>query len=834
MRGAWTLFRREMKGYLQSPIATIVVIAFLLLSGGLFMSQFFLLKLLDMRAYFDLLPLLLAVVLPAVSMRLWAEDRQLNTLEMLLSLPLKPTALVAGKFLAAFVFFGLSLASTWTIPLMLRLLGRPDVGPIASGYLGAFLLGGLFLAVGQFISGLCRDQIVAFVTALFACLGLFLIGTEFIASILDGWWPGLGGFLQQYLGVTRHFASFQKGVVDLRDLVYFLLLTIVFLGLNGIWMEGRLRPRARVAFATACGLSLGIAMVAQGILEHLPLGRFDWTENRAYTVAPVSRELLRELEVPVLVKLYLSPPEKMPTAMRTLERDLKDVLEELRLVAGGKLRYEVFHMEASAALAEPTSGKEDSPETKLGRKGVRPFQVQSIEADELGVRLIYAGAAIAYKDRPEEVIPQLVPSMLDQFEYLILSKIYRMTLEKTPQIAVVAPYEQSQVDPSLINILAQAGIRVPGASLQDEYQYLPAVLEHDGYLIRRIRLTQAEPIPADTQALVMVEPGQMNERQCYEVNRFLVEGGALFLAAQRYRFDYVQHGRGIVPVPQKQPIGVDPLLETWGVEISPDILMDEESRMLSVSGGAMLGPFQVSVPVKSPIQISVGQSQMNQGLNMTSQLSPLFYLWGSPLALREDRLKANGLKSVTLFSSSPKSWTVSSSEFSHLSQRIVDRKKIAGRFPLAAWVTGAFPDHYNSQPIPDWPKTEADQKPDASAQEKTTPEPAKEAPRPVSQLSSKPGQLIMVGCDEMFKKQLAGSEGHLNFFLNAIDTLVSGGRLVGIRNKQQATRAFPTPSPATKAWLRFLTLGAMPMMVVGLSLAHAAWRRRLREAYAGL
>jgi len=830
MKATLTLFKREVKGYLLSPIATIVIIAFLLLSGGLFMSQFFLVKLLDMRAFFALLPFILAIVLPAVSMRLWAEDRQLNTLELLLSLPIRPAALVLGKFLSAVTFLLLLLVSTWMIPLMLMLLGRPDFGPIVSGYLGALLLGALFLAVGQFISGLCRDQIVAFILGLFACLSLFLIGNDFIASTVDGWWPGLGGFLQEYLGIARHFSGFEKGVVDGRDAAYFLLLIAAFLTLNGIWMEGRLKPRARIAFATACALCVGIAMAAQAVFQYLPLGRFDWTENRIYTVAPATREILTGLEVPVTVKLYLSPAEKMPTAMRTMERDLRDALEELRLVSGGKLQYEVLHMEATAAMVEPQSNQEElSLEEKLGRKGIRPFQVQSIEADEVGVRLVYAAAAIAYKDRPEEVIPQLVPNLLDRWEYLLISKIYRLTLDEELQVAVVTPYEQKSLDPKMAALMQQLGLDAKRQGTEDDYRYLPGILQYEGYRVLRIRITEQDPIPSGIHALVIAEPGQMNDRQRYEVSRYLVEGGALFVAAQRYRYDYIRERGGIVPMPQAQPIGLDPLLAHWGAEVDQDILLDELSRVISVSSGAHFGPFSLSMPVKAPIHVEIGQEQMNAELGITSSIPPIFYLWGSPLVIHEERLTGAGLTAVTLMHSSRRSQTVPYAARRPLSVEGGLAQSGEGELPLGVLVSGTFPDLYAGKPVPAWPKPE----PEAGAEAKEAAD-EPEADSPIVPVTSKPGQLILVGCDEMFKENYIESGGQLAFFLNAVDTLISGGKLVGIRNKQQNLRTFPAPTAAKKAWLRFLTLGLMPIIIIVVCVVHAAWRRRLREAYGAL
>ncbi|MCM8794314.1 MAG: Gldg family protein [Candidatus Omnitrophica bacterium] len=821
MKGALVLFRREMTGYLQSPIAAIVVIAFLLLSGGIFTSQFFISKLLDMRTFFSILPLILSVVLPAVSMRLWAEDRQMNTMELLLSMPLSPAALVAGKFLAALAFYALMLASTWTVPLMLAMLGRPDPGPILTGYLGAFLLGALFLGIGQFISGFCRDQIVAFILAFFASLGLYLAGLDWIAAVVDGWWPGLGGFLQQYIGIARHVAGFEKGVIDNRDVAYFLLLTAVFLILNGIWIEGRLRPKAKVAFITACVLGVGIGLTAQVVFQYLPVGRFDWTAGKSYTVSTSTREILKSLEVPAVVKLYLSPPEKMPTAMRTLERDLRDALEELKLVSGGKLKYQVFHMEAIVTPEEEAKEtQEGSLREKLGKKGIRPFQVQSIEADEVGVKLVYASAAIAYKDQPEEIIPQLVPGILSQLEYTLISKIYRMTLEEQPLVTIVLPESHRNMDSAAATLMRLAG------QGENPYQYLSEVLEFEGYRTAQINLTKDQPIPEKSRVLVLIGTGILDDRQRYEINRYLVQGGSVFLAAQPYRYQYVRQPAGIVPTPQKEAIGVQPLLEKWGAAVSDKILLDERARILSASTGARLGPFAISIPIQSALHIDVAQDQINQELGMTNQLLPIFYLWGSPLEINKERLQENKLTHTILFTSSKKSWAIPRSEYDTFTPAAAAKRETPGKFPLGVFITGVFPDVYAGQPVPDWASDAATQPAEGEKKEKQE--------KPVSSLTGAPGQLILTGCDEMFKEHLAESGGQLVFFMNAMDTLISGGKLVNIRSKQQTLRTFPPPSETKKMWLRFIALGFMPAVVIILSIGSAAWRKRLREIPAGV
>jgi ABC-2 type transport system permease protein len=239
MNNANVIFRREFASYFNSPIAYIFIIVFLLLTGLLFMLNFFMVGQADMRGFFGSLPLLLTFFIPAISMRLWAEDRRQGTFELLMTLPMRPHEVMLGKYLAALAFFALALAGSLPIPIMLNALGNPDNGTLVSGYLGALLMGALYLSVGIFTSGLMRDQISAFILGVMACLIMWLLGQTFVAAVFDGWIDGLGRLLQQYLGMTAHYEPMLRGVIALGDLVYFLALTTFFLILNALWLEGR-------------------------------------------------------------------------------------------------------------------------------------------------------------------------------------------------------------------------------------------------------------------------------------------------------------------------------------------------------------------------------------------------------------------------------------------------------------------------------------------------------------------------------------------------------------------------------------------------------------------
>lgn len=242
-RGFWRGVRlvagRELGAALDSGIATIATVAFTLLANSIFMNEFFLTGTLDMRGFFELLPLLLAFFLPALSMRLWAEEKKSRTVELLFTLPIRPLQAVLGKYLAALAVYALFLACTLPIPLMLEVLGTPDRGAILAGYLGLAAFGALFLALGGLCSALARDQIVAFVASTLCGFALVLTGEERVASVLDGLFPALalGSFLREHLSVLPPYGEFVRGILRLSAVSYFALLAGLFLWATALVLE---------------------------------------------------------------------------------------------------------------------------------------------------------------------------------------------------------------------------------------------------------------------------------------------------------------------------------------------------------------------------------------------------------------------------------------------------------------------------------------------------------------------------------------------------------------------------------------------------------------------
>lgn len=235
MKNVVTILRKELKSYWNSPIAYIFVTIFLALVSWLFFENFFLEGQATLRDFFGLLPMAFVLFVPAVTMRLWAEEKKLGTIELLMTLPLKDHEVVLGKFLAAFLFLAITILLSFPLPMIVAALGNPDAGPIVGGYIGALLMGAAFLAIGIFVSSLTENQIVALVVSFLAAILLLLVDSTIVLSKV----PSVLVPAVDFLGVRSHFESIERGVLDSRDVLYFASVTAFFLYLNVRTIESR-------------------------------------------------------------------------------------------------------------------------------------------------------------------------------------------------------------------------------------------------------------------------------------------------------------------------------------------------------------------------------------------------------------------------------------------------------------------------------------------------------------------------------------------------------------------------------------------------------------------
>jgi ABC-2 type transport system permease protein len=241
MKTVWIIARRELNGYFASPVAYVFLVIFLLLAGFLTFTAgaFFERGEASLAAFFGWHPWLYLVLVPAIGMRLWAEERRAGTLELLLTLPVEPWQAIAGKFLASWIFLALAIALTFPVLVTVNVLGEPDNGAILAGYLGSALLAGAYLAVTCMTSAMTRNQVVAFILAVVLCLFLILAGFSPVTDLLVRWASPAVVDTVAAFSVITHFDAFQRGVIDSRDALYFLSVIGFALFANGVILRNR-------------------------------------------------------------------------------------------------------------------------------------------------------------------------------------------------------------------------------------------------------------------------------------------------------------------------------------------------------------------------------------------------------------------------------------------------------------------------------------------------------------------------------------------------------------------------------------------------------------------
>ncbi len=238
MSRIWTLAIKELKIYFVTPIAYIYLVIFLAVPSWIYFGTLFEIREATLRYYFNLILWVLIFFIPAVSMRLWSEEKRTGTIEILLTLPLSSVEIVAGKFLAGVLFILISIVGTLPIPVIVNSLGQIDWGIVFTSYIGFFLLTILFLSIGMFFSATTRNQIIAYLVTMLVLFLMVIVNKDFILKQI----PESLIYLKKFfilIGVSDRFETFMRGLVDTRDIFYFLGISFIFLLANYLWIEGR-------------------------------------------------------------------------------------------------------------------------------------------------------------------------------------------------------------------------------------------------------------------------------------------------------------------------------------------------------------------------------------------------------------------------------------------------------------------------------------------------------------------------------------------------------------------------------------------------------------------
>lgn len=231
MKNIFTIIKRELNSYFATPVAYVFIVIFLIMSGALtfYLGNFYERGQADLIPFFQFHPWLYLFLVPAIAMRLWAEERKSGSIELLMTLPISIGESVIGKYLAAWMFIGIALILTFPIWITVNYLGNPDNGVIFAAYLGSFLMAGGFLAIGSCISATTKNQVIAFIITVVICFLFLLAGSSLVLNFFKAWIPQNIVDAISSLSFLTHYVSISKGVIDLRDLIY-------FFSLIGFWL----------------------------------------------------------------------------------------------------------------------------------------------------------------------------------------------------------------------------------------------------------------------------------------------------------------------------------------------------------------------------------------------------------------------------------------------------------------------------------------------------------------------------------------------------------------------------------------------------------------------
>jgi ABC-2 type transport system permease protein len=572
MRSVFTIARRELRSYFDQPTAYVLIVAFLAISLFLAFRTMYGMSVASLRPIFDLLPVLFAVFIPAATMRTLAEERRSKTLDWLRAQPVSETEVVVGKFLGDWAFVLLALAGTVPTAIGVLLVSTADPGIVLAQYLGAAFLAAQLTAVGVWASSFTRNQITAFIVAAAVSFTLFLIGLPIVQIGLP---PSTAGVLAR-LSVLGHFENVARGVVDLRDVLYFGSTTGLFLMLavGAVSAErlSRARPEhRRLRLGAAVVITL---VVVLNLLGSRIRGRLDLTKDDLYTLSAGTKTLLGDLDDLVQIKLFAST--ELPPEVQLQLRDVRDLLSDMRRASNGNL-----------LVSELDPVRDEDVGAEASELGIYPVEFNVLRDDNFEIRQGYYGLAVVYADE-SEVTPLI--QRTDDLEFQLASQIHRMTTEERPGISFVRGFG------------AKGANQMPGLreSLGDRYEMRTIDIAGDS----------ADAISRDsTEVVVLAGATQtLDDAALGRVQDFVGAGGAALVLLEPVVLD----PQSPLPIPASS--GLEPFLEGKGVGVVEGMVLDLASSE-RVSLGQQ-GAFNVIAPYPLwPVTSPAGDNAVTNGLN---------------------------------------------------------------------------------------------------------------------------------------------------------------------------------------------------------------------------
>ncbi len=741
------LYRKELLQYLWTPSAYILAAVFLLLCGYAFATPLFLVNQATLAAFTGAAPVLLAFLLPALTMRLFAEEKRSGTMELLLSSPAEDWQVLLSKYCAALTVCAAILALTLVYPLCVLTLGDLDTGVIACTYAGLFLTGALFTAAGLFASAFAQSQMTAFL------LGFFFSFALAEAGAMSRFLSGAAATLADFAGVESHLSALARGTLDSRDLLYYAAAIFVFLLFArlqlGLLRSPSGRPRAGKLLPAA------IALVCAAILS-LASGKFhfrmDFTRDRVYSISSGTKSILAPLDKPLLFTVYAS--KDLPAPIAATREYLLDLLREYAAAGNGRISVRLVETEASG----PERGE-------AMRVGILPVQFDIFSDDKYESREGFLGLAINYSSK-KSVIPYV--SRAETLEYEITSKIQEICFRRDDTVALI-----------------RARGSLPLLELSQE------ALEKltSRYNVTDVDLASGKGIPSGISAALILGPTEkFTEQELRELDRFIMSGGTLAIAADPAEVDHRSFTAKAIDD------GLEPLLNSKGIRRLPGMAVDEQSQAIQIA--RQVGTYTMKNVVRYPpfiVSTALGDTPASRGLG--SLIFPFTYALEITTAAPKSSVMARASAKSSIYT--PAAGEYDTSPFTGFKQNLVPKPSAI----LAAETEGMF-----------------------------SPMPGNEA----FSGERKPGKLIYLGSSRMFMKEYGLPETNPMFLLNAADWMKQKTELLAIRSRATGFRPLTEIPSSGKKIAKYACIFAPPLLAAlcGLiihRLRARAWRRHEKQ-----
>ncbi|MCR4816773.1 MAG: gliding motility-associated ABC transporter substrate-binding protein GldG [Bacteroidales bacterium] len=580
----FALYKKEISSFFSSLTGYLTMIVFLVVTGlmlWVFKSGFNLLdyKYAGLDGLFMLGPFLFLFLIPAITMRMFAEEKRTGTLEFLLTKPLSELTIVTAKFLAGLTLVAVSLIPTlvyyWSVYRLGDPMGNIDTGSVVGSYIGLIFLGGAFVAIGLFASSLTNNQIVAFIVAALLCAFCYL-GFDSLYQLMHGRFA----LLLKELGLEAHYQSISRGVVDTRDVIYFISVTLLFLMLTRTVLRWRMTSVRKQSTWGLAAVVAGIILV--NVTSSYLFARIDLTQEKRYTLSKSTKEMLSDLDEQVLFRVYLEGDD-LPSEYRRFRNEIKNMLDQFRAYS----RYVEYE------FVNPNSLKSDEEKQQfyqmLVKKGLTPIPVTSEDDGVQKQQVVYPSMEVSYMGRETALqlqsagvsgrsTDEVVGSSIENLEYNFVTAIHRLTRPVKAKVGFLLGHgELEKIDLYDIQM-----------SLVEDYTVENVYLDRNiDALTGRVLDTRDSSVSVRNKFDVLVVPKPIRtftDRDLYVIDQFVMYGGKILWLVDALDADMDSLQNKAQTFATRLPTNLEDMFFNYGVRVNPDLIMDYRCRGIPMMG----------------------------------------------------------------------------------------------------------------------------------------------------------------------------------------------------------------------------------------------------------